>query len=82
MPVITGIRVAGIDVEDKHGVVIQLQGFAPPGQARSPNPGMRKQFWEGGKRLPLGGLVALITKEPGKYATVTLALLTTCKFAG
>lgn len=79
MPVLTNIEIVGIATDIKHGIIVEVQGDAPPGPARSPSIGLRKQFWEAGKRLPLGGLVALVSKDPGQAATVSLAILTTCE---
>lgn len=79
MPVITNIEIIGIATDLKHGIVVQLQGDAPPGPARSGSHGLRKQFWEAGKRLPMGGLVGLVSKDAGQAATVSLAILTTCE---
>lgn len=77
MPVITNIEMIGIAIDLKHGLVVQLQGDAPPGPARSSQV-QRKQFWDAGKRLPMGGLVGLVSKDHGQTATVSLAILTTC----
>lgn len=78
MPLIANIKYQGIDLSHKHGVVVLVRGDAPPGAARSPSGSTRKRFWEQGKRLPMGGLVALLTKTQGHKATVSLALITTC----
>lgn len=78
MPVIANIQFCGIDLDHKHGLVVHVRGDAPPGNARSLFPGVRTRFWEAGKRLPLGGLVAIVSKEKGREASVSLATLTTC----
>jgi len=79
MPLISNIEFSGIALDHKHGLVVHVRGDSPPGNARSNSPGVRKAFWENGKRLPQGGLVAVVTKETGRPASVSLALLTTCK---
>lgn len=79
MPLVANIEYCGITLDHKHGLVVHVIGDAPPGAARSAVPNTRKRFWEQGKRLPLGGLVALVTKEPLMPASVSLALLTTCE---
>lgn len=77
MPVITHIELVGISSDMRHGVIVELHGDAPPGPARAGNVTQRNQFWKAGKRLPMGGLVAIVTKEPGQAASVSLAILTT-----
>lgn len=80
MPLISSIEYCGLDLNHKHGLVIHVRGDTPPGAARSGAHSARRRFWEQGKRLPQGGLVAIVTKERSQAATVSLALLTTCKF--
>jgi hypothetical protein len=75
MPTITNIEFRAIELNHKNGLVVTVRGDAPPGNARV----ARSKFWEASKRLPLGGLVALVTKKRGLPATVSLAILTTCE---
>lgn len=77
MPLFTGVEFEDISTNHRNGLVIEVQTDAPPGQARSHNLGERKRFWQDGKRLQMGGLVALVTKPRNKPATVSLAVLTT-----
>ena len=79
LPIITNITYRALGLNYKHGLILDVQGDSPPGPARVGGIAQRRQFWEQGKRLPLGGLVALVTKEPRVPATVSLAVLTTCK---
>ena len=79
MPLVANIEFCGIQLDHRHGLVVHVVGDSPPGAARSFNANTRKKFWEQGKRLPLGGLVALVTKEALMPAKVSLAILTTCK---
>lgn len=79
MPMISNLKYTGLTLDPKYGLIIQVQGDAPPGAARSLSHNKRKEYWEQGKRLQMGGLVAIVTKARNKEATVSLALLTTCK---
>ena len=79
MPLISNIEFRSIALNHKHGLVVHVRGNLPPGPARNVAPNSRKAFWEMGKRLPFGCLVALFTKERLTPVTVNLALLTTCE---
>ncbi|RXK38429.1 hypothetical protein M231_04338 [Tremella mesenterica] len=69
MPVLTHIEFQALDLSHKFGLVVYVRGDAPPGPARSHNPSVRKTFWDQGKRLQMGGLVALVHKELGVPAS-------------
>ncbi|BEJ11584.1 hypothetical protein CspHIS471_0200440 [Cutaneotrichosporon sp. HIS471] len=47
----------------RYGLVIHIAADAPPGRARIGTFKARSEFWETSKRMPQGGLVALITKN-------------------
>lgn len=79
MPLVPNIDMCGITLDHKHGLVVHVRGDRPPGAARSDNPDTRRRYWEQGKRLPQGGLIALVTKEASMPAYVSLAILTTCR---
>ena len=69
-------------MDDKFGLVIHVSAEAPPGPARSPKVGTRYFHWKEGKRLPHGGLVALVTKGiyDQKQPHVAVAVLTMSEY--
>jgi hypothetical protein len=77
MPIITHIEYHGLSLTPKNGLVVIVRGDTPPGDARAQTHERRRQFWEKGKRLPVEGLVAIVSKETHMPPTVSLALLTT-----
>lgn len=70
MPLVSNIEFSAITLDHKHGLVVHVRADAPPSYARSALPATPKRFWKQGKSVPLGGLVALVTKEPLVPATV------------
>jgi hypothetical protein len=59
---------------DRRGISIGLSFDAPPGRARLPQAKARATFWESGKRLMQGGLIALAWKS-GRDSVVHLGIL-------
>jgi hypothetical protein len=61
---------------DRRGITVGVTFDTPPGRARSQRASMRVDFWRGmsGKRLMMGGLVALIWKR-GNDITIHLGTL-------
>jgi hypothetical protein len=65
LPILTNVEYTGISLDSRRGLVIHVTADAPPGRARAGTPKARAEFWEAGKRMPQGGLVAVITKNKG-----------------
>lgn len=69
-------------MDSRHGLVIHVTADAPPGKARTTNRNARIEYWEHGKRLPQGGLVAVVTKDKqgpsntGHELNIAVAILT------
>ncbi|EIN11698.1 P-loop containing nucleoside triphosphate hydrolase protein [Punctularia strigosozonata HHB-11173 SS5] len=59
---------------DRRGISIGLSFDAPPGRARLPQAKARAAFWDSGKRLMQGGLIALIWKS-GRNVAVHLGIV-------
>lgn len=68
----------GVDFEslvpDWRGISASIIIDTPPGRARSNNSRMRTSFWEGGKRLSQGGLIALVWQS-GNDISVHLGVI-------
>jgi hypothetical protein len=68
----------GVDFEslvpDWKGISASIIIDTPPGCARSNNSRMRTSFWEGGKRLSQGGLIALVWQS-GNDISVHLGVI-------
>ncbi|KAI6157793.1 hypothetical protein BKA82DRAFT_4061548 [Pisolithus tinctorius] len=65
-------------VPDHRGLSVSLTVHAPPGRASSRQQGARVTFWQGmsGKRLPQGGLIALVWEDtPTKTVSVHLGVV-------
>jgi hypothetical protein len=62
-----------MEIDPRHGLVIVVEASAPPGGARAKDRFQRKQFWDDGKRLQQGGLVAVVTKDGDNVASVAMA---------
>lgn len=76
MPVLAGVIFVELMLDSHHGLVTIVSALAPPGAARSKVAANRRAFWEKGKRLPLGGLVTVVTKGKRTHE-VAIATLTT-----
>lgn len=63
LPILTGIKYTGVSLDSRHGMAIHVTADCPPGGARGGSMKSRAEFWETGKRMPQGGLVAVITKN-------------------
>lgn len=79
LPIITNVQTASVSLDRRHGVIVHVTGNTPPGRAQSGNSAERLQFWAEGKRLNVGGLVAVVTKMANQKATVSLASIANCK---
>lgn len=67
----------GLELGTRDGLVVLASADAPPGRfARDERPGARRRFWEESRRMPQGGLVAVMTKHKCGNATVAVATLT------
>ena len=64
--VYTNCQFSKFQLHPYRGVSVDMSLDSPPGSARSQNPTVRSNFWEGkgGKRLMQGGLIALIWGSP------------------
>ncbi|KAI6040315.1 hypothetical protein EDC04DRAFT_3140449 [Pisolithus marmoratus] len=65
-------------VPDHRGLSVSLTVHTPPGRASSRNQNVRVTFWQGmsGKRLPQGGLIALVWEDaPTKTVSVHLGVV-------
>lgn len=78
---LTHIGFVDMEIDAKHGLVIVVEASAPPGGSRNKDRFLRKQFWEDGKRLQSGGLLAIVTKEANSQATVAMATVTSSELA-
>lgn len=60
-------------MDNRRGLVIHVTADAPPGKARATVLKSRTEYWENGKRMPQGGLVAVVTKnKPGTNSSQCL----------
>ncbi|KAG1904255.1 uncharacterized protein F5891DRAFT_1206968, partial [Suillus fuscotomentosus] len=71
--VYTGVDFVSL-VPDWKGISASIVVDAPPGRARSNNSHMRTSFWESGKRLSQGGLIALVWQS-GNDISVHLGVI-------
>lgn len=71
--VYTGVDFVSL-VPDWKGISTSIVVDAPPGRARSNNSHMRTSFWESGKRLSQGGLIALVWQS-GNDISVHLGVI-------
>lgn len=62
------------------GMVILASADSPPSVARAISLKKRQNFWEGSPRLPMGGLVAIVTKRGDVAARFAMATLTMSEF--
>lgn len=75
IPLISDIRFTGLALDRHAGLSFLVSASAPPGPARNPNQGARWAFWNFGKRLVAGGMVALVTHRTGTEPDVRMAVV-------
>ncbi|KAL1409336.1 hypothetical protein Q8F55_003318 [Vanrija albida] len=76
VPLLANIEFEGVALDHIAGLVVSASADSPPSAARATSMKKRQSFWESSPRLPMGGLVAIVTKRLGGDPTFALATLT------
>lgn len=76
LPILTDISFVNLTLDRRHGLVVHARATAPPGRPRATTVKSRVDYWQQSKRMPQGGLVALVTRYKHGDAQLAIGILT------
>lgn len=77
LPILTNVEFTTMSLDRRYGLVVHARADAPPGRSRVSSLKGRTDYWQQSKRMPQGGLVALVTKYKHGEPQLAIGLLTT-----
>lgn len=77
LPILADVEFVHMSLDRRHGLVVHARASAPPGRPRTSAVKGRADYWQQSKRMPQGGLVALVTKYQQGQPQLAIGILTT-----
>lgn len=83
LPILANVSFATLTLDRRYGLVVHARATARPGRSRALTVKSRADYWQQSKRMPQGGLVAIVTQYKHSDPQLAIGILTmmTSRFA-